>query len=333
LTWELLALAKEFGIERLGFLTLTFADLVLELKEANRRFHSLNTGVIKGRYCRAVKVPERQRSRRLHFHLVVVLASDIRTGFDFGPMQQWAREHPGERPPKSVYASANPVLRAEWAFWRKTAPEYGFGRTELLPVKSCAEALARYVGGYIGKNVRERADGDKGARLVSYIGFGKSGRKGSCRFGWATDNGWLWRHKLAAFAARNGAQSTDDLAKLYGPRWAYFLQAQILAERIDEVYPSRELAERSFAMSACAEGVKEVARDQYQTAHPSARLVPLTAKVMPEDSDPVWAVPSWADNFATHTPAQATPESEERAREMNLYAMRLEPWKPSNPTI
>jgi len=251
LTWELLALAKEYGIERLGFLTLTFADLVLDLKEANRRFNSLNTGVIKGRYCRAVKVPERQRSRRLHFHLVVVLGADIRTGFDFEAIK------------RRDYRSANPRLRAEWAFWRKTAPEYGFGRTELLPVRSCAEALARYVGGYIGKNVRERVDGDKGARLVSYIGFGKTGRKGSCRFGWANDNGWLWRHKLAAFAARHGARDTDDLAKIYGPRWAYMLQSQILAERLDECYPSRICAEKGHALQAAAFDVRYAAKSQH----------------------------------------------------------------------
>src|ERR1022692_3363395 len=80
LSWELLALAREYGLAHLGFLTLTFADAVTELAEANRRFNSLNTHVIRARYERAVKVPERQRSQRLHFHLVIVLGADIRTG-------------------------------------------------------------------------------------------------------------------------------------------------------------------------------------------------------------------------------------------------------------
>jgi hypothetical protein len=256
LVFEIMALAKQYGIERLGFMTLTFADLVLELKEANRRFNSLNTHVLKERYVRGLVVPERQRSRRVHFHLLVVLAVDIRTGVDF---EAFARK------PRGDYRSAGAALRAEWAFWRRTAPAYGFGRTELLPIRSTAQGIARYVGKYISKHVRERVEGDKGARLVRYLGFGQGGRKASCRFGWNNDNGWLWRHKLAAYAERNGARDTEDLVKLFGPRWAYRLQAEILAERIDEVHPSRRVAERSYALHANAEGVRAVARDRYES--------------------------------------------------------------------
>ena len=235
-------LAKEFGIERLGFLTLTFADPVLELKEANRRFNSLNTHILKARYCRAVVVPERQRSRRLHYHLLVVVDADIRTGVDFEAFK------------RRDYRSAGPALRAEWFFWRKTAPAYRFGRTELLPVRSTAEGIARYVGGYIGKHVRERAETDKGARLVRYLGYGPGQRKTSCRFGWNTDNGWLWRHKLASFATRNGARDTDDLAKIFGPRWAYDLQAQILQEHLEK-FPSAACAGKSLNMQYPVERV------------------------------------------------------------------------------
>jgi hypothetical protein len=222
LAFEIMRFAQEFGLERLGFLTLTFADPVLELKEANRRFNSLNTHVLKGRYRRAVVVPERQWSRRLHFHLLVVLDADIRTGVDFEAFK------------RRDYRSAGPALRAEWAFWRKTAPAYRFGRTELLPIRSTVEGISRYVGGYIGKHVRERTETDKGARLVRYLGFGPGERKSSCRFGWNTDNGWLWRHKLASFAGRYGVRDTDDLAKIFGPRWAYLLQAAILQEPLHE---------------------------------------------------------------------------------------------------
>ena len=237
LAFEIMALAKVYGIEHLGFLTLTFAENVLTLKEGNRRFNSLNFHVIKGRYSRAVVVPERQESGRVHFHLLVVLSADIRTGFDFEAIQ------------RRDYRSASPALRAEWAFWRTTAPKYGFGRTELLPVRSCAEGIARYVGKYISKHVRARSGQDKGARLVRYLGYGPGDRRASSRFAWNTDNGWLWRTKLKAFAERNGARSTDDLVKLFGPRWAYRLQAEILAERLDGVvHPSRRCAMRNVTL-------------------------------------------------------------------------------------
>ena len=37
------ALCERFGVEKVGFLTLTFADHVLDMREAQRRFHSLVT--------------------------------------------------------------------------------------------------------------------------------------------------------------------------------------------------------------------------------------------------------------------------------------------------
>jgi len=242
LAFEIMALARQFGIERLGFFTLTFADLVLDLAEANRRFNSLNTNVLKGRYCRAVAVPERQKSGRVHFHLLVVLGADIRTGCDFEAFE------------RGDYRSANKALRSEWAFWRKTAPLYGFGRHELLPVKSNSEGIARYVGKYISKHVRERVLTDKGARLVRYIGFGPGERKASCRLAWNTDNAWLWRHKLAAFAQRMGLKDVADLQKAFGPRWAWHLQGAIIAEHVTGVFPSEAVARRSVDFDSVLEG-------------------------------------------------------------------------------
>jgi hypothetical protein len=264
-----MALARDYGIEHLGFLTLTFADEVLALKEANRRFNCLNTGVLKGRYVRAVVVPERQKSGRVHFHLLVVLGADIRSGADFEAFE------------RGDYRSANPALRAEWAFWRVTAPRYGFGRHELLPVKSNSQGIARYVGKYISKHVRERLDTDKGARLVRYLGYGRTGRKASCRLAWNTDNAWLWRHKLAAFAGRQGARDTDDLVKLFGPRWAYRLYDSIMAERLDGVCPSKGIAEKAAGLTAKRACLVAHAKD--------SQLGKTYTRTMTLDARKVWA--------------------------------------------
>jgi len=64
---------------------------------------------------------------------------DIRSGADF---QAFKRRD---------YRSANSALRVEWAFWRQTCPKYRFGRHKLMPFKSTAEGIARYVGKYISK--------------------------------------------------------------------------------------------------------------------------------------------------------------------------------------
>lgn len=220
LAWNVQAMAKKWGLERLGFLTLTFADHVLDGREAQRRFNSLATHVLRLRYSAYIRVMERQKSGRIHYHLLVVLDADIRTGFNF------------EAVAKHNYRSAGPGLRAEWSFWRQTAKTYGFGRTELLPVKSTSEGIARYVGKYISKHLQARQDDDKGLRLVEYS---QGARMASTRFQFATEGSASWRRKLKLFAslickARGyPAPSMAALSKLLGPRWAYNWREFILS--------------------------------------------------------------------------------------------------------
>lgn len=206
------SLSERFGIDFLGFLTLTFSQHILCPKEAQRRLNSLITHVIKPRYGDYVGVFERQKSGRIHYHLLVTMPFDIRTGVDFKALSD------------KDYTSAPSSLRSEWAFWRHTAKKYGFGRTELLPVKSSIEAMAKYVGKYVSKHLESRTDDDKGVRLVRYS---KTARIGTTRFQWHSTGSSEWRRKLAIFAqivaTSNNLDSVcmADLKNLLGPRWAY----------------------------------------------------------------------------------------------------------------
>lgn len=205
--------ASQYGLACCGFLTLTFRDHVTCPKEAQRRLNSLISNVINDRYLTYVGVFERQKSGRIHYHFLVALRDDIRSGFDFAAIAN------------QDYRSANAALRAEWAFLRKAAPAYGFGRTELLPIRSSTEAIAKYVGKYIAKNIDARRDDqDKGVRLVRYA---RNARAGTCHFQFyrsARD----WRRKVAMFAALVQAHHPDtiisgiaDLSRVVGPRWAH----------------------------------------------------------------------------------------------------------------
>lgn len=294
------AMAEHWGLERLGFLTLTFAEHLLDFREAARRFHSLATHVLKARYVQCIRIAERQVSGRWHFHLVVVLPADIRTGADFAGFV------------RGDYRSASPALRAEWAFWRRTARNYGFGRTELLPVRSTAEGVARYVGGYISKHIQARHGRDKGARLVGYVGF-KPGvigeqRRASGVFGWVTPGGWEWRCKLAEFARRAGADTMDDLKRLFGPRWAYHFQDTI----------------RGIPLTECPNAFPR------GSAEAAAAVQATEAKRWKRPEDPIWAVPrSWRPpGVVEPAPADEVAAAEARAVEMALYAMRLPPLRP-----
>jgi hypothetical protein len=309
---EIMALVAIYGIEKIGFLTLTFADHVTSLRQAQRRFRSLRAHVIVKRYERAIVVWERHQSGRIHFHLVVVLKDDVRTGADFAAFNL------------KDYRSANAALRAEWAFWRVTCPKYRFGRHELMPIKSNAEGIARYVGKYIAKHIGQRLEEDKGARLVRFIGYKAGDRTASCLFSWNSENAWLWRHKVAAFAKRHGVADLDGMRKTFGPRWAYQRCREILAEPLrDVVFPSYMAVMKSQAEELA------VVMARYK----AQRIIeerPVTRTVLDRGESfngwPVWAVPASFGEELTSTPL--SPEilaaGLERARELRLYAARLE---------
>lgn len=206
---------ERHGVERVGFLTLTFAEHITCPKRAQRRMHSLRTGVLKRRYGEVITVMERQKSGRIHYHCLVALKDDIRTGVDFDAIA------------RGDYRSANAALRAEWHFWNPrgeaTAKSYGFGRTELLPVRSTMEAMSKYLGKYIAKHVNNREDRDRGVKLVRYTGP----RVASTRFAWASKGAREWRRKLGAFvqmlyeAGAIAEPTTAAMAKRFGPRWVW----------------------------------------------------------------------------------------------------------------
>jgi len=225
LSWNVAHLCQKYGIERVGFLTLTFADHVTCAREASRRFNSLATHVLRPRYTHFIRVLERQKSGRIHYHLLVVLPGDIRTGADFDAFAN------------RDYKSANQLLRVEWAFWRKTAPLYRFGRTELMPIRSDAEAMGQYVGKYIGKHIGARIEEDKGVRLVSYSGDARMATSKYMELSKYPDE---WRAKVTTFARivtgwkqrlnphHPPIRSMDDLSFVLGKKWAYHWRAFIL---------------------------------------------------------------------------------------------------------
>ncbi|CNI93531.1 Uncharacterised protein [Yersinia intermedia] len=207
-----------YGLSNVGFLTLTFRDHVTDPKEAQKRFHSLKTHILATRYRAYIRVMEPMKSGRIHYHLLVALDSDIRTGFDFVAVKN------------QDYSTANKAIRAEWSFWRKTAPKYRFGRTELMPVRSNSEGIGRYVGKYISKGIESRTEQFKGTRLVEYS---RKAKIASTRFQFVTEGSAEWRRKLAIFvhyiADNTGCEpSFEGLRRVLGARWSYHWREFIL---------------------------------------------------------------------------------------------------------
>ena len=244
-------MCDKYGIDRIGFLTLTFPDDVLSHKEAAKRFNSLATNVLKDRYAQWVRVSERQKKGRWHFHLVVVCKQDIRCGFNHANYALNNKNLKDCKYDKKLFKKlhgnklphgANKALTSEWAFWLATSKKYGFGRPELLPVRKTGEALAAYVAKYISKGFAYRRDEDKGARLVSYS---KNARVCGSRFSFVGGQSHQWRLRCKLFLDNlyfrhyqqsiNGGQlplepfTYDDMPSLFGTRWAWRLRDKILS--------------------------------------------------------------------------------------------------------
>lgn len=193
-------IVKRYGKERCGFLTLTFADEP-DRAEIARRFHSLRTGVIRRRYLGYLAVIERGSiGGRLHMHLILATKFDLEVGVN------WEEFREGN------YRSAGPALRREWSFLRRTLPKYGFGRHELLPIRSDAETLGKYVGKYLVKHLSNRKAGDKGLRLVRTT---QNERVASSRFTWNSEFQEKFRSWATSFALECG-RTEAELLRLFG---------------------------------------------------------------------------------------------------------------------
>ena len=222
------AMAKKHGLEKLGFFTLTFKDQCFNRVEAQRRFNSFNSNVLRHRYADYIAVFERHESGAIHYHLLVLLSFDCRSAFNF---ERLKAATDADKRRKGFWASLYPpghqMLR-EWAFWRKTCHAYGFGRHELLPIKSTAQAIGRYIGKYLSKHMNSRRPEDKGVRLVRYA-------HGGSRQYWPDRSAlsglaWLWRKKLEIFVCQLGMPKTfEALRSRFGPKWAYKLRVKIMA--------------------------------------------------------------------------------------------------------
>jgi hypothetical protein len=242
LTQNIQWMAATFGKERIGFLTLTLGDFeaggkfrnLRDRKEAQRRFHSLLTNEISKRYVCGITVTERHRKGGIHFHLAVVCKEDIRGQIDFAVCFP-AKGVTGKPVYKPDYSTANDAIKREWAYWRRTARLYGFGRHQLQPMRENGEALGRYLGEYLRKDWEHRLPEDKGARCIRCFGHWsiEPRNKGErartvpykARFGWMTPRACAWREMVKQVVTvlnyRGAKINEQNIKDSLGPKWAW----------------------------------------------------------------------------------------------------------------
>lgn len=183
-------------------------------------------------------------------------------------------------------------LRREWRFWRDTAPRYGFGRTELLPIKKTADGVAKYIGKYVAKHIGQRLPEDKGARLVRYS---KGTNRAGTRFSWTSQGASMWRQKLGTFCRMlnlNPDNYKESLKEWFGRNWVYQLRPLIESIKLAEFFPEEEsrASLRAAWLVAVNERERRCNRKRRDTVAVTERLLP--------DSFP--AKPSWG-SWIEHT--------------------------------
>lgn len=242
---------KEVGISNVGFLTLTFPDNISDHKTAYKRFDNMRKRFLSQNFGKWMWVKERQKRGAWHFHLLIDCRVDIRNGFDFDEYSHYmdkrnksykkGDKENGKKYSRKALRSASAVLRDLWELLRVNLYKYGFGRSELLPIKSNTEGMARYVGKYIVNHTGNRKPIDKGVRLTGYCSdFIRSNAK----FAWNTENAKLWRNNVKLFFTHimGYPESLHDMAgkiisDRFGKNWAYILQDDIM--NIEETIKKR----------------------------------------------------------------------------------------------
>jgi len=236
------ALVRFVGLERLGFLTLTFPDNVSDPKEALKRFRSMNSNYLSPHpdFGKWLCVKERQKRGAWHYHLLIDCGSDIRTGIEWDEIKS------------GVYRSAGDHLRMLWADLRMNLKKYGFGRSELLPIRENGEAMAKYVGKYVSKHIGSRKEEDKGVRMVSYS---QKWPRSNSAFQWHTPNSQRWRINVAAFAEFHGCFSMQALKERFGSRWAYHFADLIIGDNWPERLAEKKRKDNEISFSRISDSL------------------------------------------------------------------------------
>ena len=241
---------SQVGINNILFLTLTFAENIKDNKEASRRFNIFNIHFLAKYLGRWMLVKERQKRGAWHYHILIEVPFDARTGFDFNsyweigvlreilakPLEVEDRKRILQQLRKAerrMVRNAPVKLRAFWTFCRSSAQKYGFGWVHSAPIKDNVEAISKYVGKYISKHMGQRIKEDKGVRLTS---TSRNFVNSTPKFAWNTEGGKEWRRKLKQFASLIGIKNMEDMAYVFGPRWAYHWEHSILS--VDTITPS-----------------------------------------------------------------------------------------------
>lgn len=228
--------------ENCGFLTLTADSADMTPREFGRIWDDMRKtgrGHNRLKWLKGyVRVIEAQKRGAPHYHLCVATPYDLRpASFDWEALRgSYEARKAGDIPKakeltKRYAQSAAPELREIWSELREVCAHYGLGRSEMLPFRKEAGAIAHYVGKYLEGGLSYRRDEWRGARRVEYDRTSSRDWKAcASAFSWVSPGAKAWRERVGEMARAVGAADLDGLVKRLGSRWAYHVRPTIMME-------------------------------------------------------------------------------------------------------
>ncbi|HEX2879417.1 MAG TPA: hypothetical protein VHO25_07755 [Polyangiaceae bacterium] len=235
------AFTEHYRHECCGLLTLTAREADLPPKEFARIWHRMTRRDLA--WVRSyVRVLEAQRRGSPHYHLLVATPFDLAPGqFDWEALKGAAEAYKrrdvaqGRALTKRYAQSATEDLRGIWSELREVCEHYGMGRSEMLPFRKEAGAVANYVGKYLEGGLSYRRDEWKGARRVEYERReAPAWKRCGSSFAWLSSGATAWRMRVRELAGAVGARSLSDLRVKLGRRWAYHWRPVIMTATPEE---------------------------------------------------------------------------------------------------
>jgi len=249
LRMNVLGFTEFYRHECCGFMTLTAASKDMHPKEFAKLWDNMRkTG--RGHaglpWVRSyVRVLEPQLRGSPHWHLCVATPYDLNPqAFDWqaynDSRKAWAR---GDRAThraltRQYSASATPELRGIWRELREACERHGLGRSEFLPYRKEAGAVAHYIGKYLESGLMFRRDEWKGVRRVEYDRTeSRQWKRCSSSFAWVSPGATAWRKRVGELAEAAGvdeATGLSGLSRVLGRHWAYQWRTAIVTAMEEE---------------------------------------------------------------------------------------------------
>lgn len=239
------------------FVTLTSAKPLLSVKQGHVQLNKL-FNQLRRRGREYLYVLEPQESGRIHYHLLIPVDFDAHEGTivdawkDRGLFSDEFRDN-----------SMNPRLRAESEWWKATASRYGFGRIEVAPIYSNAEAIRKYL---TKQNWRHRHWPFEEKKSVRFWSCSTALRAGRSQFAWNSPGGQTCRARQREWAHQQGCEAEEELPIKLGKNWGYQFYQHVeylrTLDRLGMASPpiangSREGTTADGRFSGRADGVEE----------------------------------------------------------------------------